>query len=425
MTTKIKEKVYMALLTCGINHETAELALRERMFISSEQLPLFLTKLLSQQGVFEAVVLSTCNRTEIYAEAAHHPILLKTLADFCRVDFERLSSASYQYVAQDMVRHLMRVACGLDSMVLGEPQILGQLKEAMNVAELNSALGPQLFPLFQQVFAVAKRVRTHTEVGVCPMSVASTAVSLAKDLFPDLSQTKVLLIGAGDTVALTAKHLQKHGATQMMIASRHLEKAQALADQYQATPLYLKDLADYLWKADIVFTATASTVPILGKGAVETALKKRGDRPLLMIDIAVPRDIEPEVAELKNVYLYTIDDLKQVIQVNLINRQHAAQKAEEMIVDATQHYMNLIKAENSIHTLRAFRLWAEELKEQELIKANKLLRQNMDPEEVLRRMANALSNKLMHPPTVKIREAGYEGRTEFVECVHELFDLDA
>lgn len=414
----------MTLLACGINHETSSLSLRERLFIPKERMAEFISLLLQQKQVNEVVVLSTCNRTEIYAEALQCETLLMRLAEFCGVAVDVLCNASYCYVEQDMVRHLMRVASGLDSMVLGEPQVFGQLKEAVGLAEEQSALGPCLFPLFQQIFSIAKKVRTQTEIGACPVSVASTAVKLAEEVFSDLSQAQVLLIGAGDTVNLVAKHLQARGVTQLMISSRHLEKAEILAAKYQGTALSLQNLSHYLWQADVVFTATASTVPILGKGAVETALKKRNNRLMFMVDIAVPRDIEPEVAELENVHLYTLDDLKKMIQMSMGSRQHAAQKAEEMIAQETQHYMKLLQAQSAVSTLRAFRQWAQELREEELNKAMRLLKQSVEPEEVLKRMASALMNKLMHPPTVKIREASYEGRTEFVEYLNELFDLD-
>jgi glutamyl-tRNA reductase len=411
------------LLACGINHNTAELALRERVAISHERLPALLAEFLAYPHVSEVALLSTCNRTEIYAEAESAQQLLVILAEACDLEVDVLKDVSYQYAEQDMVRHVMRVACGLDSMVVGEPEILGQLKCAVAIADERAAIGPELSRLFQQVFNVAKRIRTHSEVGVCPVSVASTAVSFAKNIFPDLNAASVLLIGAGDTVALTAKHLVKQGATHLVIASRKLAKAEQLAQQFSAKAIALNRLNDCLPNADIVFTATASTLPILGKGAVETALKRR-NKPMVLIDIAVPRDIEPEVAELDQAYLYTIDDLKNTIQQNLQDRQHAAQKAEEMIVQETQHYMNWLRSLMSVGTIRALRNWVNNLREEELLKAEKSLELGVDPKVVLSRMANALSNKLLHPPSVKLREASYNGREEFVAHVQELFDLD-
>lgn len=412
------------LLACGINHKTAELALRERVVIAHEQLPCLLAEFLACPNVSEVVLLSTCNRTEIYAEAESAQELLALLADACCIEIGALKNVSYQYAEQDMVRHVMRVACGLDSMVVGEPEILGQLKCAVATADEHAAIGPELSRLFQQVFNVAKRIRTHSEVGVCPVSVASTAVSFAKNIFPDLHQANVLLIGAGDTVALTAKHLIKQGAKNLVIASRKIAKAEQLSQQFSAKAVALNMLSDCLPNADVVFTATASTLPILGKGAVETALKKRS-KPMVLIDIAVPRDIEPEVAELKQAHLYTIDDLKNVIQRNLQDRQHAAQKAEEMIVQETQHYMNWLRSLMSVGTIRALRNWAMDLRKDELLKAERALELGVDPKIVLSRMANALSNKLLHPPSVKLREASYDGREEFVAHIQELFDLDA
>lgn len=411
------------LLACGINHNTAELALRERVAISHERLPPLLAEFLAYPHVSEVVLLSTCNRTEIYAEAESAQQLLAILAEVCGLEAGVLKDVSYQYAEQDMVRHVMRVACGLDSMVVGEPEILGQLKCAVAIADEHAAIGLELSRLFQQVFNVAKRIRTHSEVGVCPVSVASTAVSFAKDIFPDLNAANVLLIGAGDTVALTAKHLVKQGAANLVIASRKLAKAEQLAQQFSAKAIALNRLSDCLPNADVIFTATASTLPILGKGAVETALKRR-NKPMVLIDIAVPRDIEPEVAELDQAYLYTIDDLKNTIQQNLQDRQHAAQKAEEMIVQETQHYMNWLRSLMSVGTIRALRSWVNNLREEELLKAEKSLELGVEPKVVLSRMANALSNKLLHPPSVKLREASYNGREEFVAHVQELFDLD-
>ncbi|MAZ78018.1 MAG: glutamyl-tRNA reductase [Legionellaceae bacterium] len=411
------------LLACGINHNTADLALRERVAISHERLPVLLAEFLAYPHVSEVALLSTCNRTEIYAEAENAEQLLAILAEACHLEVDALKDVSYQYAEQDMVRHVMRVACGLDSMVVGEPEILGQLKSAVAIADEHAAIGPELSRLFQQVFNVAKRIRTHTEVGVCPVSVASTAVSFAKDIFPELSTANVLLIGAGDTVALTAKHLVKQGAKKIVVASRKLAKAEQLAHQFSGNAIALNRLSDCLPNADIIFTATASTLPILGKGAVETALKKR-NKPIVIIDIAVPRDVEPEVAELDQVHLYSIDDLKNAIQSNLQDRQHAAQKAEEMIVHETQHYMNWLRSLISVGTIRALRNWADNLREEELLKAQRSLALGVDPKVALTRMANALSNKLLHPPSVKLREASYNGREEFIAHIQELFDLD-
>lgn len=413
----------MTLLACGLNHETAPIALRERVAITADQLPTLLSDLLMEAGIFEAVVLSTCNRTEIYADGESSEALLNVLAQFCCVPFEEIKEMSYHYYDQDMVRHVMRVACGLDAMVLGEPQILGQMKQAISVAEEHAAIGEQLHRLFQQVFSVAKKVRTHTEVGVCPVSVASTAVRLAKEKISNFENACALLVGAGDTIALVIKHLKKQGLNNIMIASRKMEKAQVLAAQFDAQAMRLTDLPEQLKQADLVFTATASSLPILGKGAVETAMQQR-DESLCIVDIAVPRDVEAEVAEVENVSLFGIDDLKQVIQENLQNRQHAAQKAEDMIVQETQSYMKWLRSLGSVNTIRALRGWMDSVREEEITKALRLLKGGMTPEQAMRRLANALGNKLMHPPSTKLREASSEGRVEFVEYVHALFDLD-
>lgn len=414
----------MTLLACGINHKTAELSLREQVAINPKHIRTLLTDLLKCDGIFEAIVLSTCNRTEIYADSESPEHLLEKLAEHCQIDIEQLQDASYHYYDQDMVRHVMRVACGLDSMVLGEPQIFGQLKSAVSLAEDCHSVGPQLSRLFQQVFHVTKAIRTHSEVGACPVSVASTAVSLAEELLQNISHCTALLIGAGDTAALTGKHLRKKGIKKIIIASRHLDKAQQLAAEIGADAIALPHLNQHLGNADIVFSATASTVPIIGKGMVETALKQRSQQPMVMIDIAVPRDIEPAVDELNCVHLYSIDDLKSIIALNAKSREHAAAKAEEMVIEETKKYMQWLRSLGSVNSIRVFRSWVEELREVEVAKAFRYLQSGIDPAIVVQRLANNLSNKLMHPPSVKVREASQAGRTEFIKHFHQLFDLD-
>lgn len=415
----------MTLLACGINHKTASLALREQAVITKAQQGELLSELLSSNSVFEAVILSTCNRTEIYADGEDSDILLYTLAQYSQLDIDQLQDVSYHYSEQDVVRHIMRVASGLDSMILGEPQIFGQLKEAVNIAQQHNALGPQLSQLFQQVFNVTKKIRTNTEVGACPISVASTAIKLAEEVFPQLQQAQALLIGAGDTTTLMAKHLAKKGVTQITIASRSLEKAQQLATTVKGLAISLDQLDAHLAQMDIIFSATASNTPVVSKHSVCQALAQRNDRELFMVDIAMPRDIEESVAELDSVHLYNIDDLKSIIELNSKSREHAAAKAEEMIVEQTQHYMQWLRSLGSTNTICAFRSWVEELRKIELEKAYAQLQAGTDPSLTLNRFANSFSNKLMHPPSIKIREASQEGRTDFIKHFHQLFDLDA
>lgn len=414
----------MTLLACGINHKTAELSLREQVAINQQSVGKLIASLLECDGIFEVMVLSTCNRTEIYADGDSPGPLLEKLGQHCQVDLEQLQDVSYHYYDQDMVRHVMRLACGLDSMILGEPQIFGQLKSAVSLSEHYHGLGPQLSRLFQQVFHVAKAIRTHSQVGACPVSVASTAVNLAEEQLGDIKENTALLIGAGDTAALTAKHLNKKGVRKIIVASRHLDKAQQLADIIGAEATELRNLNKYLTEADIVFSATASTVPIIGKGMVETALKNRDQRSILMIDIAVPRDIEPEVNQLSAVHLYSIDDLKNIISLNVKSREHAAGKAEEIVIEETKKYMQWLRSLGSVNSIRIFRSWVEKLREVEVAKAFKYLQTGIDPVIVVQRLSNTLSNKLMHPPSVKVREASKEGRTEFIKHFHQLFDLD-
>ncbi|MEM9243676.1 MAG: glutamyl-tRNA reductase [Pseudomonadota bacterium] len=414
----------MTLLAYGINHKTADIALRERVAINGSDIAEILSELLGCNAISEAVVLSTCNRTEIYADGKNSDTLLEVLSKYCKLNPKELQDVCYCYQDQDMVRHVMRVACGLDSMVLGEPQIFGQLKTAVAIAQNQNALGQQLSRLFQQVFNVTKMVRTQSKIGACPISVASTAVSLAEDIFPDLGNNTALIIGAGETGALVAKHLKKRHTGKIMIAGRHLNKARQLASEIDGWAIELQQLNHCLAEADIVFSATASPTALLGKTTVENALKYRPGHTLLMIDIAVPRDIEAAVGELDNVRLYTIDDLKNIIALNTKSREHAATKAEEMIIENTKNYMQWLRSLSSDKSIRAFRSQVETLRAREIKKALKRLKAGEPAENIINYLANSLTNKLMHPPSVKLREASRAGRTEFIVHFNQLFDLD-
>jgi glutamyl-tRNA reductase len=309
-------------------------------------------------------------------------------------------------------------------MVLGEPQILGQLKEAYAQAREHGATGSFLSRLFEQTFSVAKRVRTQTAIGENPVSVAYAAVSMAHHIFSDMSRNRALLIGAGKTIELVARHLSDAGVKEFVVANRTLERAQALAEARGGKGIVLSEIPEHLADVDIIISSTASPLPILGKGAVERALKKRKHQPYFMVDIAVPRDIEPEVGSLADVYLYTVDDLRQVIEENVRSREGAAREAENLIINGVQEFLDQLRALDAVSTLKLFRQRAEVLRDTETEKALRALRNGSDPETVLRSLARGLTNKLLHQPSVQVRKATTEGRPEVTEALRELYQLD-
>jgi glutamyl-tRNA reductase len=415
----------MTLLTLGINHKTAPVAVREKVAFAPDRLSAQLREANSSHGVQEIAILSTCNRTELYFTAEHGDasLLLKWMNEIHDVSLDELESCHYVLTGEDAVQHIMRVASGLDSLILGEPQILGQMKSAYAVAKEAGTIGPELDRLFRQTFTIAKQVRTDTAIGQNPVSVAYAAVNLAQRIFSSLSSSKALLIGAGETIDLVAKHLVDAGVTDITVANRTLARAEALAEQFGAKAILLSDIADELYKADIVISSTASPLPVLGKGTVERAMKKRKHAPMFMVDIAVPRDIEAEVAEINDIYLYTVDDLKDIIEENVRQRQDAAKAAEEIIEVGSADFMRQLRSLDAVTTLKAFRNHAEEIRDTELQKALKRLQKGDAPEKVINTLANLLTNKLIHQPTVQMRDASSQGRKEIVELVQELYQL--
>jgi glutamyl-tRNA reductase len=416
----------MAILAYGLNFRTAPVDLRERLAFPAESLGAALKDLVRDlPSVAEAVILSTCNRTEFYcaAELADYEPLADWLASYRRVDRADIRDAAYAHWDRDAARHLMRVAAGLDSQVLGEAQILGQVKDAYDVARAAGTLGPELNLLSQVTLNVAKRVRTDTDIGRNPVSVASAAVSLARRIFSDVSHNAALLLGAGDTIELVAEHLRQAGIGRMTIANRTLANAEALGARVGAQAIQLTDMPRVLHEHDIVIASTGSALPVLGKGAVEAALRARKHRPMFMVDIAVPRDIEPEVGELRDVYLYSIDDLSEIIEENLGERRRAAESAEALIVEGTEAYFRETRVRDGQHLLRAFRSRAESLREGELVRARQRLSAGDPAEEVLEQLAHGLLNKLIHEPTVAIRDASANGRSDLLHYLRTLYGL--
>ncbi len=415
----------MHLLAFGINHKTAPVEIREQTVFAPDELVDALQGITGSGGAHEATILSTCNRTEVYCglEKPDIEMPIQWFSDHNRLLPTGIEPYLYTHREAAAVRHAFRVAAGLDSMVLGEPQILGQMKEAFAAAHKAGTTGKILNRLFQQTFSVAKKVRTDTAIGASAVSVAYAAVSLAKQIFNRLQDQTVLLIGAGDTIELCARHLKQQGIQHMIVANRTLERARTLAGPLDAESISLGEIPARLNEADIVISSTASQLPILGKGAVERALKIRRRRPMFMVDIAVPRDVEAEVADLNDVYLYTIDDIEGVVQENLQSRLQAARDAEKIIDTQVAEFMQWIKSLAAIPSIRALREGADAVREAELARARRRLARGEDPQTVIEQLARSLTNKFTHAPTTALKRSRADENVILPEAVRKLFDL--
>ncbi len=414
----------MSIFVLGMNHKTAPVALREKVYFSLDKLSLYLQDLVNHGYTQEAVLLSTCNRSELYCET--HDIVAIRDWFFAQTSLPRssLEGVLYIYRDEEAVAHIMQVACGLDSMVLGETQILGQMKEAFSESCTAGTVGAVFHSLFQQVFSIAKEIRTTTAIGACPVSVASAAVHFAKQNLPDFSQASVVLIGAGDTTELLIRYLNSHLVKPITLVNRSIEKAVALVGELGGYVYGMDRLSAALVFADIVFSATGSVVPVVNKEIVFAAMQARQAKPLLLIDIAVPRDIDPAVAELIDVKLYCIDDLKAIIEKNRQGREHAADKAREMIRKRSLEFISALTSLDKVaHTIRAYRGQIEEICRAELLKAKQQLKLGADPYKVLDMFAYAFTQKLLHAPSVQLRQAGVEGRFEFLRFAKQLFAI--
>lgn len=415
------------LIALGLNHQTAPVTLRERVAFSESALPTTLESLRALPGVEEVALLSTCNRTEIYALTEGDG---EALADWLAAHPQDGTGTStplplhdylYRHQDGDAVRHLFRVATGLDSLVLGEPQILGQVKQAWSAARGAGALGGRLDRLFQHAFVTAKRARTDTRIGANPVSVASAAVRMAEETFARPADSTILLIGAGETIELAALHLVQAKARRLLFANRTLAHAQELASRHGGVALPLTEVDRHLAEADIVFSATASREPILHRAQIAAALKQRRRRPMLLLDLAVPRDIDPAAAELDDVFLYTVDDLEQVIEENRRSRREAADAAEAIVDLQVARYVETLAASAHHGPIRQLRAHGEAARDEALEKAQRLLAAGQNPDEVLRQLAHTLTNRLLHAPTAALREAALNGDVDVVRAAERLF----
>jgi glutamyl-tRNA reductase len=415
----------MALVALGINHKTAPVEIRERVAFSPDAVPDALRELTQRGTIAEGAILSTCNRMELYCGLPDEGVgeLVAWLGEFHNLRPADIEPYIYAHPDHSAVRHILRVASGLDSLVLGEPQILGQMKQAYSRAQDAGTVGVLLNRLFQHTFQVAKQVRTDTAIGASAVSVAFAAVSLARQIFSDLRRHTALLVGAGETIELVARHLRESGIGRIIVANRTVERAHALAAEFHGYAIGLSEIPAHLPEADIVISSTASPLPILGKGAVESAIRARKRRPMLMVDIAVPRDIEPEVAELEDVYLYAVDDLQEIIQENLRSRQEAAKQAEGIIDVQVSHFMGWLKSLHAVDTICAYRESAELLRDQTVQRALQQIRHGKAAEDVVRELGRLLTNKLTHAPCSQLRRASYDGRSALLEAARELFNL--
>lgn len=412
----------MALFTLGINHRTAPLTVREQVAFHAEELRRALSDLMSSGHVHEAAILSTCNRTELYCQADTPQIAIDWLADYRRVPSHVIEPYLYAYPDRDAVRHAFRVASGLDSMVLGEPQILGQMKEAVRIARESGALGTTLNKLFQSSFAVAKDVRSTTAIGANIVSMAAASVRLAERIFESIADQNVLFIGAGEMIELCATHFAARNPKQIVIANRTIDRGRALADRFGATAIRLEDVGERLAEFDIVVSCTASQLPIIGLGLVERAIKARRHRPMFMVDLAVPRDVEVEVGGLDDVFLYTVDDLAQVVESGLESRNSAVVDAEAIVAARVDAFLHWLQTRETVPVIRSLRDSAERMRRHEVEHALKLLAKGEDPASVLDQLSQRLTNKFLHAPTQALTQAESD-RSTLQTAVTRLFNL--
>jgi len=413
----------MQLIAFGVNHQTAPLAIREQVAFPTENLRPALRNLVEHTPVREAAIISTCNRTEVYCSTAEPSQVKRWLAQYHSLSTDRLDPFLYEFPSEQAVSHAFRVASGLDSMVIGEAQILGQMKQAVREAEEAGTLGTVLHKLFQHTFSVAKEVRTRTDIGASSVSLAAAAVRVAERIYPDLAEQSMLFIGAGEMIELCATHFCARKPRAVTFANRTTDRAAELASRFSARAVALSDLPEHIAHHDIIVSCTASPLPILGKGLIERVLKARRHRPILIVDLAVPRDVEPEVGNLGDVFLYTVDDLGRVVQEGLDNRRSAVTQAEAIITEGVNDFMQWLQTRKSVPTIRALRDHAERLRRHEMERAAKALARGDDPAAVLEALSHGITNKFLHAPTAALHEADTEERDRLVALLSRLYSF--
>jgi glutamyl-tRNA reductase len=419
----------LSIVAVGINHKTAPVAVREKISFNPDRLSSALQEMLTAVKCREVAILSTCNRTELYLiQEGDIKItqerLVQWLESYHNIPASVILPSLYWHQDQQAVNHMMRVACGLDSLVLGEPQILGQMKQAYSQAKAAGSMALVMDRLFQRTFGTAKQVRTETEIGASAVSVAFASVNLAKHIFASLEKVKVLLVGAGETIELVAKHLYENKVGKITVANRTIERAGKMAKQIGADVITLAQIPEHMNKADIVISSTGSTLPIIGKGMVEQALSKRRHQPIFMVDLAVPRDIEEQVGDLEDVFLYTVDDLQSIIAQNLDNRRKAAVEAESIVNDQSDNFMSWLRGLNTQDTVVNYRKQC--LRERDLLleKALLQLKSGKNSEAIIGELATKLTNKLMHAPTSALQSAAQGGELDKLIYLRDIFNID-
>lgn len=411
----------MSLLVFGLNHRTAPIDVRERIVFDADRLPQALSALGALSGIHEGLIISTCNRTELYCVADAGSASLPDWLTSQSGGNPLLKDCLYRLEGPEVVRHVFSVASGLDSLILGEPQILGQLKDGYRAAQTAGTAGSLLNRLFQTTFSVAKRVRTETAIGASAVSVASAGIQLARRVFTGFERHTALLVGAGDMIELAARHLHAQKLGRMIIANRSLDRAQRLASGFKASAISLDALESHLPQADIVVSSTASPGHVIGLEATRKAIEIRRHRPVVMLDLAVPRDIDPRVGKLEDVYLFTIDDLREVVHENVKARQEEAAAASRMIAEEVERFMADLKARDAVPMIRELRGQAEAAREQTLEQARRMLAAGRPADEVLEFLAATLTNRLLHGPSAALREAAETGDAELAAAAARLF----
>ncbi|MFT7227439.1 MAG: glutamyl-tRNA reductase [Methylophilaceae bacterium] len=412
----------MQLYTIGVNHTTAPIEIRENVAFGADSIREALSDLTNKKAA-EAAILSTCNRTEIYVQSADALPVMGWLADYHQLDLNHIQPYTYTLANQEAVKHAFRVASGLDSMVLGEPEILGQFKQSVKLAQEAGTLGTHLHQLFQRTFEVAKEVRTNTDIGGSSISMAAATVKLAQRIFGDLSEQKVLFIGAGEMITLSANHFAAQKPKSMTVANRTKERGLELAEKIHAEAILLNDLPAHFADFDIVITSTASQLPIVGLGMVKRAIKARKHRPMFMVDLAVPRDIEAEVAQLDDVFLYTVDNLAQVVTDGIENRQEAAISAEMIVSTRVEVFMHWLQKRNSVPTIKALRDQAETIRAAELEKAIKLIQKGESPEKALEKLSLAITNKMLHAPSHALNKSHGDEHERLAQQLRHIYQI--